>query len=242
MGSSTNSEKNERKYGDKELERMHGLDTYDFLARAYDPVVGRFNSIDPLCEKYYSISPYAYCANNPVKYVDPDGRKLILANGSSDTFKGQVAMAVQNLNENKNGGILKNIHDSPGNIFLKESKKETYFDKTESTIYWNPTEMILTDTGYEMTATEVLNHEGDHALQSLTNPDQMKKDAVIDEQNPYKTKEEERVITGSEQRTARNMGKLNDGEVTRTNHGGTRHPTTSPITTNNLNEQIIKPQ
>lgn len=31
-------------------------------------------SIDPLCEKYYSISPYAYCFNNPVKFVDPDGR------------------------------------------------------------------------------------------------------------------------------------------------------------------------
>lgn len=35
-------------------------------------------SIDPLCEKYYSISPYAYCLNNPVKYVDPDGKDAIL--------------------------------------------------------------------------------------------------------------------------------------------------------------------
>jgi hypothetical protein len=30
-------------------------------------------SIDPQCEKYYWISPYAYCANNPIKYVDPTG-------------------------------------------------------------------------------------------------------------------------------------------------------------------------
>ena len=29
---------------------------------------------DPLSEKYYNISPYAYCANNPVNFVDPDGR------------------------------------------------------------------------------------------------------------------------------------------------------------------------
>lgn len=35
--------------------------------------------MDPLCEKYYSISPYAYCAGNPIKYVDPDGRVLMLA-------------------------------------------------------------------------------------------------------------------------------------------------------------------
>jgi hypothetical protein len=36
---------------------------------------------DPLAEKYYSISPYAYCANNPVKYIDPDGKRLVDANG-----------------------------------------------------------------------------------------------------------------------------------------------------------------
>ena len=36
-------------------------------------------SIDPLCEKYYWITPYAYCANNPVKYVDPDGKAFVIA-------------------------------------------------------------------------------------------------------------------------------------------------------------------
>ena len=33
-------------------------------------------SIDPLCEKYYWISPYAYCLNNPVRFIDPDGRDV----------------------------------------------------------------------------------------------------------------------------------------------------------------------
>lgn len=32
-------------------------------------------SIDPLCEKYYWISPYVYCFNNPLKFIDPDGRE-----------------------------------------------------------------------------------------------------------------------------------------------------------------------
>lgn len=36
----------------------------------------RFLTIDPLAEKYYSISPYAFCANNPIKFVDPDGMDI----------------------------------------------------------------------------------------------------------------------------------------------------------------------
>lgn len=37
------------------------------------PSYARFTTMDPLCEKYYSISPYAYCAGNPVNLVDPEG-------------------------------------------------------------------------------------------------------------------------------------------------------------------------
>ena len=63
------------KYNGKELDRMHGLDTYDYGARQYDPVLARWDRMDPLCEKFYSTSPYAYCANNPVRFIDPDGQK-----------------------------------------------------------------------------------------------------------------------------------------------------------------------
>ncbi len=46
-------------------------------------------SVDPLCEKYYWISPYAYCMNNPVKFVDPDGkipRVYVETKGVGHTF------------------------------------------------------------------------------------------------------------------------------------------------------------
>ena len=66
------------KYTGKRLDRMHGLDWYDFGARQYDPVYGRFAGIDPLCEKYPHLSPYAYCGNDPVNFVDPDGREYFV--------------------------------------------------------------------------------------------------------------------------------------------------------------------
>jgi len=61
------------KYNGKELDRMHGLDTYDYGARQYNPILGRWDRMDPLCEKYYNVSPYAYCMNNPVMFLDPNG-------------------------------------------------------------------------------------------------------------------------------------------------------------------------
>ena len=51
-------------------------DYYPYEARMYDNVTGRWGTPDPLTEKYKSMSPYNYCLNNPVMFVDPDGRKV----------------------------------------------------------------------------------------------------------------------------------------------------------------------
>ncbi|NPD80663.1 hypothetical protein HPS57_01510 [Prevotella sp. PINT] len=75
---STNPSLQPYKYNGKELDRMHGLDWYDYGARNYDPVLCQWTSVDPLCENYYHVSPYAYCLNNPVSNIDPDGRKIVL--------------------------------------------------------------------------------------------------------------------------------------------------------------------
>ena len=64
------------KYNGKELDRMHGLDWYDYGARMYDPAMGLFTQVDPLAEQYPHLNPYQYCAGNPVKYVDPDGKHI----------------------------------------------------------------------------------------------------------------------------------------------------------------------
>lgn len=74
FGESKDPETQKFKYNGKEYDRNHGLDMYDYGARFYDPGICRFTTMDPMCEKYYHLSPYIYCGNNPVNYVDPDGK------------------------------------------------------------------------------------------------------------------------------------------------------------------------
>ena len=62
------------KYGGKEWSTT--TSTYDFEARQFSPNYHRFTTMDPLAEKYYGISPYAYCANNPVNLVDLTGKEI----------------------------------------------------------------------------------------------------------------------------------------------------------------------
>lgn len=75
-GHSTNQSTQKYKYNGKEYDTMHGLNQYDYGARQYDPAIAQFTTMDPLCEKYYHISPYAYCGGNPVNRVDIDGRDI----------------------------------------------------------------------------------------------------------------------------------------------------------------------
>ena len=74
------------KYNGKELDLMHGLNTYDYGARQYDPILARWDRVDPLAEKYYHISPYAYCAEDPVNKFDPDGKDWIYATYGNEQF------------------------------------------------------------------------------------------------------------------------------------------------------------
>ena len=71
------SSANRFKYNGKELQTVGGLGYLDYGARLYDQSLGRWFTTDPLSEKYYGLSPYVYCGNNPLRYVDPDGRDAV---------------------------------------------------------------------------------------------------------------------------------------------------------------------
>ena len=60
-------------YNGKENQEFFDLPYLDYGARLYDPHICRWLAPDPLVEKYPNISPYVFCANNPVNLIDPNG-------------------------------------------------------------------------------------------------------------------------------------------------------------------------
>ena len=86
----TDSNVQSRKYNGKELDEIGGLDWLHYGARMMEPEWGRFTTPDPMAEKYYDTSLYAYCANNPLNNNDPDGNQIIPVSYSSVNQQGHA--------------------------------------------------------------------------------------------------------------------------------------------------------
>ena len=114
----TNESQQRYKYNGKEFDELHGLNTYDYGARQYAPLLPLWDRVDPLAEKYYGVSPYAYCANNPVVFVDSDGRKFDF----SKMTKGEYQSYLGQINLLRRASPLFNTMYSS-----LENSKETYF-------------------------------------------------------------------------------------------------------------------
>ncbi len=106
----TNSGTNPYLYSGKEIDRMHGLNEYDFSARWQDAANPGFTTMDPLAELAPWDSPYAYCGDDPVNRIDPTGMWYI-ENGELIVTPNQE----QEDNRNAQGYAAgwSNNHDSP---------------------------------------------------------------------------------------------------------------------------------
>ena len=229
-------------YNGKELDLMHGLNTYDYGARQYYPVVPVWDRMDPLCEKYYGVSPYAYCANNPMRYIDADGNAIKIwykdKNGNNtyyrfSGFHGQKSIKIPNnqfvkdvisayVYDTKNGGgkaFLKAVHGKHY-IYIDDARLETggtnmfSVNGHQPTVYWNPEFGIITSTGGRQSPATILDHELDHAVDDVMNPNlHNQRENRID--SKFENLEERRVILGSETITA-----IRNGEAPRNDHKG----------------------
>jgi RHS repeat-associated protein len=70
---------------DDEIQGVGNSYTTEF--RQYDARLGRWTAVDPLNEKYPDVSPYVFCANNPIINIDGDGREVIPTNSFKSVGK-----------------------------------------------------------------------------------------------------------------------------------------------------------
>ena len=126
-----------RLYGGKELQTMNGLNLYDFHARWQDYATCWFTTQDPLAEKYYALSPYTYCAGNPIMLTDPTGMEIWINDifydigmsyDGDDEFVKQTITALNTIAENGGKDVIADMIDSG----VKYNYKTFDSDKTSS--------------------------------------------------------------------------------------------------------------
>lgn len=207
----------------KERQSMVNNSIYDSFAR-FQNTYGRFMSIDPKAESFYHISPYAYCAGDPVNLVDPDGEKIYFASGVSDKFKEAFATVIKIMNKKGTSWIFRKLEESDKVYYIQEiNYKETgdtpKFDPNTNTIYWDPNIQVLTENYVVLSPPTILAHEAAHALQKDKYSDQEFVSKYKKDPN-YGNILEKEVITGIEQEVAIKHGDTDYGTLTRISNEG----------------------
>ena len=227
---------NKYQYNGKEWNDDFGLGMNDYGRRFYDPAIGRFPVVDRFTEKYSNMNPYQYGANNPIKFIDVNGDSIRPAEGQREQFVSEFKQVTDKLIEIGEGEPFQQLSDSKTVYTLKETEgmsgeEGSRFDPKTNTIYWNPRMGLLNnETLITMSPATVLAHELDHGARFDKDKVGIRKDQNTFDPD-YNNKEEKRVVEGSEQRVARKLGEIKEGEVTRLNHGESPMSTDGPFST-----------
>jgi RHS repeat-associated protein len=200
------------KFTGKERDKESGLFYYG--ARYYEPVVGKFVGADPagsdLDHLQENILPYpqrlnvyAYVANNPFKYIDPDGLKLVVP---KELKKEYAAARKYLISKSPHAAkLLKRIEESKQKVVLSRGKFESFYDPDEKTIEWDPNWGQRTKSGKVQSPSLVLAHEISHALREMKDPHGYSRD-IKERVKGTDPPEEKRVILGDETIIARQLG------------------------------------
>ena len=117
------------KYNGKEFVEMHGLDEYDSKARWYYPAICRTTTMDPLAEKYYATSPYAWCGNNPISNVDPEGKDVWELNANGEMIHHRQNSQVDSLYVTNSYGKTSGMEFAYGTIQNMSTNHELAIEK-----------------------------------------------------------------------------------------------------------------
>lgn len=195
---------------------------YDFGARYLTPSHVRWTTPDLLAEKYYSLSPYSYCAGNPVNVVDPNGEKIRFAKGSSEEFKQIYFETTKYMKEKGTYSDLAKLEASEETYTILEGHKlsENRFFPRTRTLQWSPGYGMRSQSTYLVVSpATILAHEAGHAAHF--NEDQVEYyKRFYQEDSSYGNLEEKKTIVETEHRAAFLHGEIPWEGTIRANHKG----------------------
>ena len=162
--------------------------------------------------------------------MDPDGRRLYFAGNVSDKFRQQFAEMIKFMNSKGTSGDIAQLHSSDTIYYIEETgvgkDRWNHFNPDTRTILWDPNTIYESPANILVSPATTLAHEAAHAVRydnalNSNDPDvwldyirSLQKDST----NEYRSREEEIVITTTEQSAARKHREIREDQVTRNSH------------------------